>query len=61
MCEKNIANMNDIDFLKEFEKRKTIGIITSRKQDRYSDEMITGISLIARTNGEEYKVYLTEV
>ena len=57
----DIEKMNDIEFLKEFEKRRTIGVQTSRRRDNYSGEMITGISLVARSNGEEYKVELAEV
>ena len=57
----DIETMNDIEFLKEFENRRAIAVRTSRRRDNYSGEMITGVSLVARSNGEEYVVELAEV
>lgn len=60
MCN-SIELVSDVEFLKEFERRKSIGVRTTTKRSSYYDEIITEVSLIAISKEVEFKVSLIEI
>ena len=60
MCN-SIELVSDVEFLKEFERRKSIAVRTTTKRSSYYDEIITEVSLIAISKEVEFKVSLIEI
>ncbi len=60
MCN-NIELISDVDFLKEFERRRTIGVRTISRRSKYYDERITEVILVAGDKENEFKVSLIEI